>query len=124
MEVEVVKEFDFAAAHFLPGYKGKCANLHGHNYLLQIGVKGGVDNRTGMVMDFVLLKQLIEEQVIEVLDHHLLNGITKNNFPSEMPTVENMVIWLKNMLQPVLLPNISFIRLWETSTSYAEWRKN
>lgn len=124
MEIEVVKEFEFAAAHFLPDYNGECKKMHGHNYLLQLGVKGKVDEKTGMVLDFATLKKVGDGLIIDILDHKLLNVVKDHSFPCEKPTAENMVIWIKNLVtQTGFLPDISFIRLYETPHNYAEWRK-
>ncbi|RLG17037.1 6-carboxytetrahydropterin synthase QueD [Nanoarchaeota archaeon] len=69
----VVKQFKFEAAHFLPGYNGKCGSVHGHSYLLEVGVKGEVNDETGMVMDFSRLKEVVSQEIIDVLDHSFLN---------------------------------------------------
>ena len=52
MKITVVKEFTFDAAHYLPGYNGKCNRPHGHTYRLQVGIEGEPDHSTGMVIDF------------------------------------------------------------------------
>ena len=127
--VTVVKEFTFDAAHFLPGYDGPCANIHGHTYKLQIGVKGEVGHN-GMVIDFNDFKKLVEEKFLSVLDHSLLNSITGMNgfsFPHFQPTAERMVLFFANAMTSALLQKkssvrVAFVRLWETPTSYAEWR--
>jgi len=62
-EVLVVREFRFDAAHYLPGYKGLCSNLHGHTFYLQIGVRGEIDLASGMVVDFNSLKKFVEGAV-------------------------------------------------------------
>jgi len=133
MKIEVVKEFTFDSAHFLPGHKGKCKETHGHTYHLQIGVKGKVDSQTGMVIDFGDLKEIVKERIIDKLDHKLLNHLdedigTECDFPSNQPTAENMVLWIAEELRMAFLlnlelPSITFVRLYETPTSYAEWRK-
>ena len=115
----VVKEFTFDAAHFLPDYDGPCAALHGHSYRLQIGVIGPIQ-RNGMVMDFTQLKQKVQP-LVDMLDHHFLNDVKAKSFPWQMPTAENMVRWIRRQLLSEEFP-ISFIRLYETPTSYAEWR--
>lgn len=127
MQVTVVKEFTFEAAHRLPEYDGPCAFTHGHSYRLQIGVRGKVDKETGMVLDFSSLKELVNNRLAG-LDHSLLNHIALPGFPRHMPTAENMVIWIVKRLQWAVERNffgcvISFVRLYETATSYAEWRR-
>jgi 6-pyruvoyltetrahydropterin/6-carboxytetrahydropterin synthase len=115
----VAKRVEIDAAHFLPGYDGKCANLHGHRWIIEIGIKGYVDEKTGMVVDFTLLKAFLDT-IKEKLDHHLINDIIPN------PTAENLCMWVRyqkglesieNWNPP---RNIAFIRVWETEDSYAE----
>ncbi len=117
-EIQIVKEIQFEAAHKLPKHKGKCYNLHGHTYKLQIGIKSKINPETGMVCDFSNLKKEINDKIISLLDHSYLNDITQHNFPCETPTAENMVLWIQSVLNN---DKISFIRLYETPTSYAEW---
>lgn len=110
----VSKKFSFAAAHFLPGYKGKCANMHGHTWEVEVTVEGPVDPETGMVIDFVALKELVEP-LIERLDHKLLNDIAG----LEMPTAENIALWFRNQwyFEP---SGLKSIKVWESPTSCAE----
>ena len=112
MLLTVSKTFRFEAAHKLIGYDGDCANLHGHSYVLEIQVKGVVDEQ-GFVMDFKELKHFVQTKVIDLLDHVYLNDIIKN------PTAENIVIWIVRKLQQDLM--IHKVRLWETVDSYCEW---
>jgi 6-pyruvoyltetrahydropterin/6-carboxytetrahydropterin synthase len=112
MKLTVSKTFRFEAAHKLIGYDGDCANLHGHSYVLEIQVKGEVDEQ-GFVMDFKQLKHFVQTKVIDLLDHVYLNDIIKN------PTAENIVIWIVRKLQQDL--TICKVRLWETVDSYCEW---
>jgi len=67
-------ELEFAAAHFLSHYHGKCENLHGHNYKVRLWVKGRELNEGGMLVDFSLLKQALKD-AIEPLDHSNLNDM-------------------------------------------------
>ena len=126
--ITVVKEFTFDAAHRLPNYLGKCVNLHGHTYKLQVGFRGAIDPETGLVVDFSNLKVMVKDAIIQHLDHAYLNEITLDGFPSEMPTAENMIIWMVARLCAAntrfargLNVELVLVRLWETPTSYAEW---
>jgi 6-pyruvoyltetrahydropterin/6-carboxytetrahydropterin synthase len=125
MELLVVKEFTFDAAHYLPNHPGKCAMLHGHTYKLQIGIKGPIDIETGMVIDFGNMKEVVKKLIIDKLDHSCLNELT--GFPN-IPSAENMVEWVVHKLNSYLenemegLVMLHFVRLYETPTSYAEWR--
>ena len=121
MKITVVKEFTFDAAHWLPNYPGLCANLHGHTYRLQIGISGKIDPNTGMVYDFAKLKELVQYHITKHLDHICLNECTEPGFPAKMPTAENMVDWIVGCFQGKE-ENLQLVRLWETPTSYAEWR--
>ena len=67
-------ELEFAAAHFLSHYRGKCENLHGHNYKVRLWVKGETLNEGGMLADFSLLKRALKA-AIAPLDHSNLNDI-------------------------------------------------
>ena len=124
--ITIIKEFRFEAAHKLPKYKGPCANLHGHSYRLLVGVSGNINPETGMVLDFKILKEMIEP-IVDLMDHSYLNGIDKDDFPCSNPTAERMVEWivgnlLASDLENKLNVDLEFIRLYETATSYAEWR--
>lgn len=115
----IVKEFTFDAAHKLEGYNGLCKNLHGHTYKLQVGIYGKIKNvpgatDDGMVLDFVQLKQVIKEKVIDKLDHQYINDIV-----SFRPTSENIALWMISILKEADIP-VKFIRLYETPTSYVE----
>ena len=82
---------------------GKCArpNGHGHNYHLEVTVKGEVDPRTGMVVDLVALQQLVDDTVLEPLDHTFLNKDI-SYFTEVVPTAENIAVYVSHLLkQPV-----------------------
>ncbi|SDF78552.1 6-carboxytetrahydropterin synthase QueD [Sporolituus thermophilus] len=122
--VRTTKIFTFDAAHFLPGHQGKCANMHGHTYRLEVTVErkaGGVASggpEDGMVIDFGRLNAIIKEQIIEKLDHKILNEC----FPFR-PTSENMALYIFDYLNTALASDdVKVVRvvLWETPTSYAE----
>lgn len=112
----IVKEFTFDSAHFLPWHEGKCKNLHGHTYKMQVGVKGKL-NPNGIIMDFGDLKNIVNSVVIEKHDHKYLNDIYPN------PTAEIMVLEIfasiKSLLKQIGI-DLAFVRLWETPTSFAE----
>ena len=67
-------EADFAAAHFLSHYHGKCENLHGHNYRIRLWLRGKTLDEGGMLADFGVLKACLKE-VIAPLDHSNLNDM-------------------------------------------------
>ncbi len=72
--IEISKEIEFSAAHHLRDYVGKCENLHGHNWLVRVHVRGEKPLSGGMLIDFGELKQAMR-QVIEKLDHKDLNSV-------------------------------------------------
>jgi 6-pyruvoyltetrahydropterin/6-carboxytetrahydropterin synthase len=120
-KVLVSKTFTFDSAHRLDDYIGKCANLHGHTYKLEVQVKGRTDHR-GIVIDFGDLKQIVNEQIISKYDHKFLNDLLPFH-----TTAENMVVFffqiIDNYLKKLInAQNIELqrVRLWETPTSYAE----
>ena len=118
----VVKEFKFEAAHYLPNYEGACANMHGHSYKLQVAVSGSIE-KNGMVLDFAELKKIVNMLIIQHLDHVCLNEVPKFfGFPVDMPTAENMVVWMAERLTIPLQregAKLAFVKLWETDTSFA-----
>ena len=97
---EVRVTADFAAAHFLKDYNGKCENLHGHNYKVYAHVRGSILNEGGMLMDFSKLKGALR-QVCKQLDHTNLNDLAvfDNNPSAEriaMYIYDGIVSLLKN----------------------------
>lgn len=120
-EVSVTKIFTFDSAHRLDDYVGKCANLHGHTYKLEVTVKGRTDYR-GIVVDFGDIKKIVNEQIIEKYDHRFLNDLMPFN-----TTAENMVVHFFELIDAYLkqLDNqtparLMKCRLWETPSAYAE----
>lgn len=81
---------DFAAAHFLRDYNGKCENLHGHNYKVYAHVRGEVLNEGGMLLDFSKLKKALRS-VIENLDHKNLNDFECFD---QNPSAERIAVYI------------------------------
>jgi 6-pyruvoyltetrahydropterin/6-carboxytetrahydropterin synthase len=116
--MEIKKIFEFAAAHNLVDYNGKCENLHGHNYKLEITLSGEVQ-KDGMVIDFTLLKKIVKDKIIAKLDHTYLN-----DFFSQ-PTAENMTLWIWKELEAVFKEKkllLQEVVLYETPTSVVIYR--
>jgi 6-pyruvoyltetrahydropterin/6-carboxytetrahydropterin synthase len=109
----VTKKFSFDSAHKLLNYKGKCQFLHGHTYFLYVTVQGQIDKKSGLVLDFKILKNIVEKKVLDVLDHKYLNEIIKQ------PTAENIAVWVWKHLEKEL--NLYKIEIWETPDSYVEY---
>ncbi|WP_407424952.1 6-carboxytetrahydropterin synthase QueD [Treponema sp.] len=81
---------DFAAAHFLQDYHGKCENLHGHNYKVYAHIQGFSLDEGGMLLDFGELKKALRK-VCEQLDHTNLNDIT---FFAQNPSAERIALYI------------------------------
>lgn len=92
--MEITKIFTFDSAHYLTDYHGKCEKLHGHTYKLEITIEGPVQ-KNGMVLDFGILKSLVQTQVLDHLDHKLINDILEN------PSSEHLVLWIWKQLSPL-----------------------
>ena len=100
---------------------GHLTVVHGHNYVLEVTVRGPVDQRTGMVMDLGELKRVVGEAVISRFDHADLNRDAV--FASgSIPTTENLVRATWDMLAPKLgTERLYRLRLWEDPTFYVEY---
>lgn len=117
--LSICKQYTFAAAHFLPNHSGKCRNLHGHNYRVEVEVTGTLmvmGSSEGMVMDFSTLDSFVDP-LIRCVDHTLLNDVLPVEY--HPPTAENVAVWFRDRLPP----NVSRIRVWETDKAYAEWTR-
>ncbi len=115
----ISKEFKFDSAHQLIEYNGKCENLHGHTYKLRVTLKGEIDPKSGMIIDFTILKKIVNENIIEKLDHTFLNNIVKQ------PTAENIIQWIWNELKNLLTGKnykLYELILWETEDSFVSLR--
>ena len=123
---EVTVEQTFAAGHALREYKGKCENVHGHNYRIQVTVEGERLNRIGLLVDFVELKRVVRE-VIARLDHQFINDLEP--FTVINPSAENMAKYFYDEVSRLMPPppeetgaRIAQIKVWETDTSIAVYR--
>ncbi|HAJ98852.1 MAG TPA: 6-carboxytetrahydropterin synthase QueD [Bacteroidales bacterium] len=140
--IRLTKEFRFEAAHALWNYDGLCRNIHGHSYILQVTIKGtpcanANDPKLGMVMDFSDLKKIVKHNIVSAFDHALIvNAATPHKELSEtnqmfgkvlavpyQPTCENMIADFADRIMAQLPEQISLhsLRLFETSSSFAEW---
>ena len=110
-KLRIAKEFLFDAAHFLPNYHGKCERMHGHTYKLRVIVEGPI-RKDGLVMDFMDIKKVVNERIVEKLDHSTINDTIKN------ASVENMCVWVWKQLKPKIKGLVE-VRIWETPNSFA-----
>ena len=102
---------------------GKCnnPNWHGHNYTLEVSVRGPVDPRTGYVMDLGALKRLVGDLVVDEVDHRNMN-IDVPFMQGIIPTTENIVVAIWRRLEPHVAPaRLVRLRLWETENNYVEY---
>jgi 6-pyruvoyltetrahydropterin/6-carboxytetrahydropterin synthase len=99
---------------------GKCANLHGHNYVLEVVVAGQVDHASGYVLDLKVLSDVIGRQIIQDVDHRNLN--TDVPWLKEcIPTAENLALIFWERLRPEFPDGLlRSVRLWETDKNWAE----
>ena len=141
--IRITKQFSFETGHALYGYDGKCKNVHGHSYRLDVTVIGSpiTDSsnvKYGMVIDFSDLKKIAKEEIVDVFDHATV--FNKNTPHVELarelksrghnvllvdyqPTSEMMVIDFADKIKSRLPENIKLhsLKLQETATSFAEW---
>ncbi len=123
--VTAKKIFTFDAAHFLPGYEGKCANMHGHTYKLEVTVsrlndemKMGAGSDGGMTVDFAELAQMVQNTVLDQVDHKVLNEVFDFR-----PTAENLASYIYHLLQEKFnfhSLKIEKVALWESEKSCVE----
>ncbi len=102
---------------------GKCNNLHGHNYYIEVTVAGTPDSDSQYVLDLKLLKKIIHDEVLSKVDHRFLNDL--DIFKNMIPTMEvmSMVFW--KILEPKIKSKnarLYSIRLYETEKNYVEYR--
>jgi 6-pyruvoyltetrahydropterin/6-carboxytetrahydropterin synthase len=99
---------------------GKCVNLHGHNYALEVVVAGAIDPASGYLMDLKRLSDLITREIIDHVDHRNLN----TDVPwltHRIPTAENLALAFWERLRPHLPPgSLHRVRLYETEKNWAE----
>ncbi|MGH3764771.1 MAG: 6-pyruvoyl trahydropterin synthase family protein [Pseudonocardiaceae bacterium] len=99
---------------------GKCVNVHGHNYVLEVTVAGEIDPTTGYVMDLKRLSEVISERIIREVDHRNLN----TDVPwleGRIPTAENLASAFWDRLQPELGGDLLHcVRVWETDKNWAD----
>ena len=102
---------------------GKCNNLHGHNYYIEVTLAGTIESESNYVMDLKILKLIIHDEILSKVDHKFLNETEM--FKNVIPTTENMVMKFWEVLEPkVKRDNVRLysIRLYETEKNYVEYR--
>jgi len=121
---EVTIEETFAAGHALRNYKGKCENVHGHNYRCRVTLAGEKLNEIGLLEDFVELKRVVHV-VIDRMDHQWLNEFPP--FDKLNPSAENIAKFVYDEVETGLKlaagVRIASVQLWETDTCSATYRR-
>ncbi len=119
-EVTIRQHFD--AAHFLRGYHGRCENMHGHRYEVEVGVEAAELNEIGLVFDFTRLKSRLND-VLLGYDHRCLNEVVP--FDTINPSAENIARTIYQAMQPEMetaRANLAFVRVYESPDSWATFR--
>ena len=120
---EVTVEETFAAGHALRNYRGKCENVHGHNYRCQVTLAGAQLDAIGLLVDFVEVKKVMHA-VLDRLDHQWLNEFPP--FDVLNPSAENMAKYIYDEISAGLKEQkgvrVGAVRLWETDTASATYR--
>ena len=132
-EVTVTRRMHFNAAHRVHNPElsdeenqrlfGRCnnPNWHGHNYMLDVSVAGPIEGRTGYVMDLAALKRVVQEAVIDKVDHRNFN-LEVDFMRGVIPTAENIVVGCWKVLAPRVAPaRLVRLVLWETPNNYVEY---
>ncbi len=142
-KIRLTREFSFESAHALEGYDGACREVHGHSYKLFVTVIGEPkadpsSPKFGMVMDFGELKRIVNEQIVDRLDHSFvlrrsplsegvlssIEGIYRNvQLVDYQPTCENMLIDFAERIASQLPSHVALhsLKLHETEKSFAQW---
>jgi len=110
-------EGNFSSAHNLRGYKGKCEDLHGHNWRIEAVANSGSLDKIGMVLDFKFIKKCLTD-ILEKLDHQYLNKV--EYFKKINPTSENIAYYIYSKLK-AKIPGLSAVTVWENPTSGATY---
>lgn len=127
--VTVTRRLTFNAAHRVHNPElsdlenarlfGKCnnPNWHGHNYVLEVSVRGQVEDRTGYVMDIARLKEVVTREIVDKVDHRNLN-LDVDFMRGVIPTTENLVVEIWRILSPIVAPaQLAQLKLWESENN-------
>lgn len=138
MALSIMRRFTFCAGHRLVGHEGKCQNLHGHNYVLEVYVTGSQQDEIGRILDFKRLKQQVHGWLDANWDHTFIlwkqdqNGLAaiRASEPHRIyeldtnPTAENMASHFLDSICPKILEGTGAVaykvRLWESEETCAE----
>ena len=119
-EVKVITQF--AAAHQLRDFRGKCEKLHGHNWKIEVSLAGDKLNDAGLLIDFNELKDATN-RILEELDHSFLNELPQ--FKDQNPSSENIATYVFEQLSSTLNNNnikVTKVTAWESDSARATYR--
>jgi len=121
MAYKITVESYFSAAHRLKEYKGKCENLHGHNWKVQVSIARQKLDKIGMVCDFTEAKRILSD-ILAGLDHQELGRLP--DFKKKNPTSEHIAEFIfRNFKKAIKAPlKIVSVSVWETPTSCATFQ--
>lgn len=127
---ELTRRLEFSAAHRLwcdalsdqenRDLYGPCATLHGHNYVLDVTVRGEADAQTGMVMDLNVIAQLLQREVFAEVDHRNL----ETDVPwlaGQVTTAENVARAIWRRIEPELQGKLHRVRLYESRDNFVDY---
>jgi 6-pyruvoyltetrahydropterin/6-carboxytetrahydropterin synthase len=121
-EISAFGHFD--AAHFLRGYAGKCANIHGHRWKVEITLVGAKLNKTGILIDFMEVRSMLKD-ILNVFDHKLINEVAP--FDQLNPTAENLARFVFDEMserlkyQTASNDRIARVTVWESEAASATY---
>ncbi|HYG98436.1 MAG TPA: 6-carboxytetrahydropterin synthase [Terriglobales bacterium] len=131
--IYLTRKCEFSASHYYHNPElsaeenrrlfGKCNNPngHGHNYTLEVTVKGDIDPKSGFVVDLKDLKEILNREVIDAFDHRFLNREVPE-FAAQIPTTENLAISIWQRLEPKLqLARLHRVRVYETVDLFVDY---
>jgi len=118
---ELSTDLTFSAAHRLLNYEGSCSRLHGHNWKVELTLRGKDLDRSGILIDFRRIRACLSEVIAE-LDHQYLNELPA--FADLSPSAENLARWISDELRGRFteLKNALYcVRVWENERSVASY---
>lgn len=119
---EVSIDTSFSAGHALRNYKGRSENTHGHNYKVRVSVEGEELDSTGLLVDFIDLRNAVKG-IVDRFDHQFLNEIAP--FDQLNPSAENLARYFFDEVAPQVNQGgarVQSVTVWETDTSFATYR--
>jgi len=129
----ITRRIEFSASHLCANpalsedenraIYGEAANPHGHghNYVVEVTVRGEPDPVNGMVLDLKALKELLQHEVVEPFDHRFLNHEVAP-FDRTVPTVENIAVEIWRRIEPHLSPRLHAVRVYETPDLFVDYQ--